>query len=360
MAMQSHAKIYVAGHTGLIGSAIVRCLKEKGYQHIVVRDHGRLDLTDEKATARFFADEKPEYVFLAAAKVGGVYANTLYPAEFIHQNIAIQSNVIHQCHRNKARRLLFLGSSCIYPKMAAQPITENQLMTGPLESTNSAYALAKIAGIEMCWAYNRQYGTRFLPVMPCNSFGPNDNFNLQNSHVLPALIRKFHLAKLATRQAWPEIEQDEKRFGSLPETFKQALGMDPQTHRPIAGAVPKVVLWGTGAPRREFLLSNDIAQACLMFMQSSWQELESISDDPQAPLFNIGAGTDQTIMDMAELIAKVVGYDGQIHWDEGMPDGVSGKLLDVARLHKLGWRAKVGLEQGIRQTYQWYLEQLKG
>ncbi len=352
--MHQDAKIYVAGHKGLIGSAIVRCLNKQGYHQIIVRGHSELDLTDAKQTARFFAREKPDFVFLAAAKVGGVFANTQYPAEFIHLNLAIQSNVIHQCYLKGVNRLLFLGSSCIYPKSATQPIAENRLMTGPLESTNSPYAIAKIAGIEMCWAYNRQYGTHFLPVMPCNSYGPNDNFDLQSSHVLPALMRKFHLAKLATQQAWSDIAHDEAHFGPIPKEFKRAIGLDPQTHQPMNGISPQVKLWGTGAPRREFIMSDDIAAACLLVMQHPWKKLQDLLDNPDAPLYNVGAGEDQSIMRLAEITSGIVGYAGRIHWDADMPEGVSGKLMDASRLNKLGWQARVSLEQGIRDTYHWY------
>lgn len=310
--MLKDARIYVAGHRGLVGSAIVRRLQAAGYAKIVTRTHAELDLTHQPAVHEFMTSERPEYVFLAAAKVGGILANDTYPAEFIEQNLAIQNSVIHESWRAGVKRLLFLGSSCIYPRDCPQPIKEEYLLTGPLESTNRAYAIAKIAGIEMCWSYNRQYGTRFLAVMPTNLYGPGDNYDLQSSHVLPALIRKMHEAK--------------------------------------ERGIPEVIVWGTGKPRREFLYSEDMADACVMLMG-----MKDESFDGQAtrypPLINIGCGVDLTIRELAELVAKTVGFKGTLKFDTSKPDGTPRKLLDVGRLFSLGWRPTVPLDAGIKAAY---------
>jgi GDP-L-fucose synthase len=311
MSMRFDSRIYVAGHRGLVGSAIMRCLQKAGYQNIVTRTHAELDLMDHAAVRTFFEQAKPEYVFLAAAKVGGILANDTYPAEFIHENLAIQDNVIHEAWRAKTKRLLFLGSSCIYPRDCPQPIKEEYLLTGPLEPTNRAYAIAKIAGIEMCWSYNRQHGTRFLAVMPTNLYGPGDHYDLQNSHVLPALIRKMHEAQ--------------------------------------EGNHKEVVIWGTGEPRREFLYSEDMADACLTLMH-----LEDSSFCAEAirypPLINIGCGQDLTIRELAETIARVVGYGGKLRFDISKPSGTPRKLLDVSRMSALGWKPGTGLIEGIERT----------
>jgi len=317
MMMDKNAKIYVAGHRGLVGSALVRNLDAKGYTNFLVRTHAELDLTDQKATEDFFAREKPDYVFLAAAKVGGIHANNTYPAEFIRDNLAIQTNVIHSAYKNNVKRLLFLGSSCIYPRDCPQPIKEEYLLTGPLEPTNRPYALAKIAGIEMCWAYNRQYGTKFLSVMPTNCYGPGDNYSLQNSHVLPALIRKMHEAKVRCQS--------------------------------------EVMLWGTGTPKREFIFSEDLADACIFLMslpENVYIKILSERDVP--PLINVGSGVDCTIHELAMLIAEVVGYYGNINFDTSKPDGTPRKLLDVSRIKSIGWIAQTGLRQGIRLAYDDY------
>lgn len=312
--MNKHAKIYVAGHRGLVGSALVRQLKQKGYERIITRTHHELDLENQDQVRAFFDAEKPEYVFLAAAKVGGILANNTYPADFIYKNIVIQGNVIHQSHVHGVKKLLFLGSSCIYPRLCQQPIREEYLMTGPLEPTNSAYAVAKISGIEMCWAYNRQHGTFFIPVMPTNLYGPNDNFDLETSHVLPALLRKFHEAKESNAEA--------------------------------------VTVWGTGRPKREFLYVDDMADACIHVM-----DLDHFNDIPRdSALFNIGTGQDVTIKELAELIRRVVGFSGKLQWDTGKPDGMPQKLLDVSRLAAQGWKARTTLEDGLKKTYQWYLD----
>ena len=341
MTISDHAKIYVAGHRGLVGSALVRALRAHGYSNLILRSHADLDLLDQAATARFFAETRPEVVFLAAARVGGIHANNVYRAQFIYDNLTIQANVLHQAYLTGVRRLIFLGSSCIYPKLAPQPIREDALLTGPLEPTNSPYAIAKIAGVEMCDAYNRQYGTAFVPVMPTNLYGPNDHFDLESSHVLPALIRKFHLARLAQAQDWASIAQDVARFGPIPTDLQQSLGIPP--HPPVA---PRVLLWGTGSPRREFLHVDDMAAACLHI------GLHTHSTD----LINIGTGRDVTIRELADQIAGIVGYTGPITYDPTKPDGTPQKLLDISRLTGLGWRAHIDLPTGLRETYAWYQE----
>jgi GDP-L-fucose synthase len=316
--MNPQARVYVAGHRGLVGSALVRRLEAAGHRNILKRTHAELELGDAAAVRRFFETEKPEYVFLAAAKVGGILANNTYPAQFIAENLAIQTNVIHEAYRAGVKRLLFLGSSCIYPRDCPQPIKEEYLLTGPLEATNRPYAIAKIAGIEMCWSYNRQYGTRFLSVMPTNLYGPGDNYDLQTSHVLPALIRKMHEAK----------ERGDR----------------------------EVVVWGTGTPRREFLYSDDMADACLMLMNLSDDLFEAMLAQYQPPLINVGCGEDVTIRELAETAAKVVGFQGKLVFDTSKPDGTMRKLLDVGRMFSLGWRPAISLSRGIRSAYQDYLD----
>ncbi|WP_045218427.1 GDP-L-fucose synthase family protein [Desulfonatronum thioautotrophicum] len=315
--MQDNTKIYVAGHRGLVGSALVRVLEAKGCRNVLQRTSAELDLTDQEAVRRFFEQERPDSVFLAAAKVGGILANNTYPAQFIHVNLAIQTNVIHEAWRSGVRRLLFLGSSCIFPRDCPQPMKEEYLLTGPLEPTNRPYAVAKIAGIEMCWAYNREYGTRYLAVMPTNLYGPNDNYDLAGSHVIPAMIRKFHEAK-------------------------------------VAGA-PHVTLWGTGAPRREFLHVDDLARACVYLMDLPETEYAGLLKEDVAPLLNIGSGEDQTIRELAEMVRETVGYQGDIVWDTGKPDGTPRKLLDVSRMRNLGWKPVLDLQEGLEMTYQDFL-----
>ena len=312
--MEKNAGIYVAGHTGLAGSAIARRLGAGGYSKIITRTHGELDLTDAAATRRLFEIERPEYVFLAAAKVGGIYANNTFPATFIHDNLAIQTNVIHEAWRAGVKRLLFLGSSCIYPRNCPQPMREEYLLTGPLEPTNRAYALAKIAGIEMCWSYNRQHGTRFLSVMPTNLYGESDNYDPQNSHVIPALIGKMHEAKRA--------------------------------------AAPEVVVWGTGTPRREFLFADDMADGCVFLMELNDTAFSAMTGSTaDAPLINLGCGQDQTIRELANLIAEVVGYQGKLRFDHAKPDGTTQKLLDTGKIGRLGWRARTTLHDGLERAY---------
>lgn len=321
--MKQDARIYVAGHRGLVGSAIVRRLRATGHANLLTRTHAELDLTDQGAVHAFFQSEKPDYVFLAAAKVGGILANSTYPAEFIYHNLAIQTNVIHGAWLAGVQRLVFLGSSCIYPRECPQPIKEEYLLTGPLEMTNQPYAVAKIAGIEMCWAYNRQYGTRYLAVMPTNLYGPGDNYDLEKSHVMPALIRKMHEAKINSR--------------------------------------PTVTAWGTGRPRREFLFSDDMADATIFLADMPEDKYGEICESAaQPPLINIGCGEDLTIRDLAGMVRDAVGYEGEIEWDTSKPDGTPQKLLDVSRLNGLGWYPKTGLKEGIALAYRDYLKRFGG
>ncbi|NWG29882.1 MAG: GDP-L-fucose synthase [Rhodocyclaceae bacterium] len=352
--MKTNAKIYIAGHRGLVGSALVRTLHAKGYTNLLVRTHAELDLTDQAVVRAFFEKERPEYVFLAAAKVGGILANDTYPAEFIQQNLAIQTNVIHEAWRVGVKRLLFLGSSCIYPRDCPQPIKEEYLLTGPLEPTNRPYVIAKIAGIEMCWAYNRQYGTQFLAVMPTNLYGPGDNYDLEKSHVIPAMIRKFHLAKLAAEKDWAGIEEDERRHGPIPAPLREELRA---THE--GRMSPRVTLWGTGAPRREFMYSDDMADACVFLMNlPDEQFLPLLGQDRNAglpPLINIGVGEDLTIRELAERVKKTVGFEGEIVFDATKPDGTPRKLLDVGRLKAMGWFAGTALQEGMLQAYSSYV-----
>ena len=345
--MKKSAKIYVAGHRGLVGAALMRRLRMEGYTNIITRTHGELDLIRQDRVEAFFKEEKPDYVFLAAAKVGGIWGNNMYPAQFIYENIAIQTNIIHASYFNEVKKLLFLGSSCIYPKHCPQPIKEEALLSDYLEPTNEPYAIAKIAGIKMCQSYNRQYKTRYISVMPNNLYGPNDNFNLETSHVLPAMVRKFHLAKLAAAGDWQGVQKDEAARGTIPDDIKTSLGLDPITHQSIDPSTrqPAVILWGTGSPRREFLHVDDLADACL-FLMNHYDESEPI---------NIGWGEDQTIRELAETISDIVGYKGPIKWDSAKPDGTPQKLLDVSRLTEKGWQAKVNLADGIRDVYRWYL-----
>ena len=307
--LDQDAKIYVAGHRGMVGSALVRALTAKGYRNLLTRTRQELDLLDQAVVQRFLQAEKPDYIFLAAAKVGGIQANNTYRAEFIYQNLTIETNVIHAAYEAGVQRLMFLGSSCIYPRDCPQPIKEEYLLTGPLEPTNEPYAIAKIAGLKLCESYNRQYGTFYVSAMPTNLYGPNDNFDLAASHVVPALMRKAHEAK--------------------------------------AGDENALVIWGTGSARREFLHVDDMADACIFMME------KNISGG----LYNIGLGDDVTIRELVESIVQVVGYSGPVEYDTTKPDGTPRKLLDVARIQSLGWRARYSLEAGLRQTYQWYVEQ---
>jgi GDP-L-fucose synthase len=347
------SKIYVAGHRGLVGSAIVRTLRAKGYANIITLTHSQLDLTDQAAVRSFFAEQRPEYVFLAAAKVGGIVANNTYPAEFIHQNLAIQTNIIHESYRTGVKRLLFLGSSCIYPRNCPQPMKEEYLLTGPLEPTNRPYAVAKIAGIEMCWAYNRQYGTQYLAFMPTNLYGPGDNYDLENSHVIPAMIRKFHLAKLASESDHAGIETDERRHGPIPSDLKKRLFATCSLQ-----LAPEVILWGTGTPRREFLYSDDMADATVFLAGLPDDKFSSLLTPYFSPLINIGCGEDQTIAELAKLVKEEVGFQGELLFDESKPDGTPRKLLAVEHINKLGWKAQTNLQEGLRQAYDDYLHMI--
>ena len=331
----------------MVGSAFVRRLMAEGYTNLITRTHEALDLLRQDPVEAFFQTEKPEYVILAAARVGGIWGNNMYPADFIYENIAIQTNVIHAAYTNGVDKLLFLGSSCIYPKHCPQPIKEDYLLSDYLEATNEPYAVAKIAGIKMCQAFNRQYDTRYISVMPNNLYGPNDNFDLETSHVLPALIRKFHLAKLAAAGDWQAIQDDEVARGPIPDDIKTAMGIDPAMNQPTGGTKvdPTVILWGTGSPRRELLHVDDLADAGL-YLMNNYEDSEII---------NIGWGRDQTILELARLVSDVVGFKGQIRWDAAKPDGTPQKLLDVTRLTKLGWQPKIDLKDGIREVYNWYL-----
>ncbi len=350
-------RIYVAGHRGLVGSAIVRQLESQGYTNIITRTSSELDLINQQAVADFFAQEKPGYVFLAAAKVGGIHANDTFRGEFIYNNLMIQTNIMHQSSLHGVKRLLFLGSSCIYPKLCPQPMKEKYLMTGPLEPTNSPYAVAKIAGIEMSWAYNSQYGTQFIPVMPTNLYGNNDNFDLENSHVLPALIRKFHLAKMAMEEDVLAIRQDELRFGPIPADIKKSIGLSADGKLSSVNA-PQVIVWGTGTPKREFLHVDDMADACVFIMDIDRESLPPAISHLPTLLFNIGTGKDQTIKELALMVKETVGFKGQLIFDQSKPDGTPQKLLDVSRLDNLGWSAKIDLQEGIDQVYQWYKAEL--
>lgn len=386
--IEKNSKIYIAGHRGLVGSAIVKNLQSKGYTNLVYRTHKELDLGDQNAVAQFFQNEKPEYVILAAAKVGGIVANNTYRADFIYENLAIQNNVIHQSYVHEVKKLLFLGSTCIYPKSAPQPMPENSLLTSPLEYTNEPYAIAKIAGIKMCESYNLQYKTNFISVMPTNLYGPNDNFDLEKSHVLPALIRKLHLAKLVdsiqysenSDQSWVMIKEDlnknpieningdsskENILNILEKYGIKKLNTENCTLKTT------VEIWGSGKPRREFLYSEDMADACVYLMEkinfkeiikqsTTHYSLPAISsNEVRNTHINIGTGVDISIKELAELIQSIIGFQGELYFNTDKPDGTMVKLTDPSKLHSLGWKHKVELQQGIEKMYSWYLNNAK-
>ena len=354
--MQLTSKIYIAGHTGLVGSAILRHLQAKGYTNLILVRHNELDLKNQSAVDRFFTTERPEYVFLAAARVGGILGNSTYKAEFIYENLLIAANVIDASYRHGVNKLLNLGSSCIYPKLSSHPIKEEYLLTGSLEPTNEPYAVAKIAAIKMCRYYNEQYGTNYISGMPTNSYGINDNLNLETSHVLPALIRKFHLAKLWWENQIAELVSD-LRTRPIGFGYSMNEGTDESVLEALMAKLgisrKGLTLWGTGSPYREFIFADDLADACVFLMEHC--DAKEVGE-----LVNIGVGEDLQIKDLAYLIKKIVGYQGDILFDSTKPDGTPRKLLDVSRLTSLGWKAATPLEEGIRRTYEWYLAKAQG
>jgi GDP-L-fucose synthase len=354
--LSKNARIFVAGHRGLVGASILRRLQREGYTNLLTATRHQLDLRDQAAVNYWFRANRPEYVFLVAGTVGGIWANATRPAEFIYDNMMIHATVVHAAHIFQAEKLLYLGSSCIYPRECPQPMVEEHLLTGLLEPTNEPYAIAKIAGIKLCQAYRKQYGSNFISAMPTNLYGPNDNFDLLSSHVLPALIRKFHLAKLAAQGDLEGFDRDEALFGPIPPESKGSLGipsdankrlLSPNAERRTPNAV---TIWGSGSPRREFLHVDDLADACLYLM-------DHYSEDPH---INIGAGEDCTIRELAEMVRAVVYPEAALVFDAGKPDGTPQKLLDVHRLHRMGWKHRINLKDGISDTYTWYLKQGKG
>ncbi|MFC0603417.1 GDP-L-fucose synthase family protein [Winogradskyella pulchriflava] len=346
--MHKDSKIYVAGHRGLVGSAILDNLHTKGYNNTIVRTHKELDLTDSEQTRRFFETEKPDYVFLAAAKVGGIIANNVYRADFIYENLMIQNNVIHQSYKNNVKKLLFLGSTCIYPKNCPQPMKEDYLLTDTLEYTNEPYAIAKIAGIKMCESYNLQYGTNFISVMPTNLYGPNDNFDLEKSHVLPALVRKIHLAKLLSEDRFEDVLSDTKH-----KTIEEA-----KVYLSTFGvSAESVEIWGTGKPKREFLWSEDMADACVFIMENrNFSDTYNKNEkEIRNTHINIGTGKDVSIAQLAETVKEIIGFNGKLIFNSDKPDGTMRKLTDVSKLNDLGWQHKIELEEGIKKAFNWYL-----
>ncbi len=360
--MNKNAKLYVAGHTGLVGSALMRGLERHGYTNIVTRDYPGMDLISQQETEQFFHEEKPEYVFLAAAKVGGIMANTTYRADFIYENIQIQNNIIHYSYKYGVKKLLFLGSSCIYPKNAPQPLKEEYLLTSELEYTNEPYAIAKIAGIKMCESYNIQYGTNFISVMPTNLYGPGDNYNLETSHVLPALIRKFHLGKCLEFNDWDSIRKDldkrpiedinGKNRTEVITAILKKYGIERVSDQ------TQITLWGTGRPMREFLYSDELADACIFLMNEVNFEnlirINNVQGETRNTHINIGTGVDQTIQELAEIVSSAVGFKGEIRWDSTKPDGTMRKLMDVSKLNSLGWKAIITIQDGIKMVYKQY------
>jgi GDP-L-fucose synthase len=362
--MDKNSKIFIAGHKGLVGSAILRCLKNEGFTNFVLRSSSELDLRDQVSVKNFFSQEKPEYVFLAAAKVGGIVANNTYRADFIYENLLIESNVIHNAYLSGVKKLLFLGSSCIYPKNAPQPMTEDCLLTSPLEYTNEPYAIAKIAGIKLCESYNLQYGTNFISVMPTNLYGYHDNFNLEKSHVLPALIRKMHLGKALSGNDWATIRTDFNKY-PVEGVNGEASESDITDKLNKYGISKKtsgvsITLWGTGKPRREFLFSDDLAEACVFIMNNiDFNDIVKkmdTADGIRNTHINIGSGIDLTIKELSEIVQNTVGFNGTIIWDAEKPDGTFQKLMDVSKLKKLGWKYKVELKEGLQRVYKNYLQ----
>lgn len=363
--MKKNGKIYVAGHSGMVGSAITRHLTEKGYSNFVFSPYPPYDLTDQKIVGDFFEREKPEYVVLAAAKVGGILSNNKYRAQFIYENLMIQNNIIHHSYKNGVRKLLFLGSSCIYPRECPQPIKEQYLLTGELEYTNEPYAVAKIAGIKMCESYNLQYGTNFISVMPTNLYGPNDNYNLETSHVLPALIRKMHLGKCLENRSWDALRTDLKKYPveGLSESSSEAdiidrlekFGIVCSGNDPSAQTKVTINLWGTGNPYREFLYVDDLAAACVYVMEHvDFKDLVIQGKPSINTHINIGTGKDLRIIELAQLVSRIAGFKGKLSWDNSKPDGTFRKLLDVSKIHNLGWKEKISLEEGISMVYERY------
>jgi len=369
--MEKHSKIYIAGHNGMVGSAIMRELQKQGYTNLIFRSFSELDLTSQQSVADFFAREKPEYVILAAAKVGGIVANNTYRAQFIYENLMIESNIIHQSYVHGVKKLLFLGSSCIYPKMAPQPMSEDALLTGDLEYTNEPYAIAKIAGIKLCESYNIQYGTNFISVMPTNLYGPNDNYDMEKSHVLPALIRKMHLGKCLMNNDWKALRADLNKLpiegvdGKASEDVVLAklnqygIKLATSNQQPATS----VTLWGTGSPYREFLYVEDLAEACVYCLQNiNFENLKSNIVNRTSEIknthINIGTGIDLTIKELAEKVKQIVGFEGELIWDSTKPDGTPRKLMNVSKIHNLGWKEKVSLEDGIEKVYVAYTEAL--
>ena len=362
--MEKDSKIFVAGHRGLVGSAILNNLRSKGYTNFLLRTHAELDLTDQAAVNEFFAAERPDYVFLSAAHVGGIMANSLYRADFIYNNLMIQNNVIHASWKNNVKKLLFLGSTCIYPREAPQPMKEEVLLTSPLEYTNEPYAIAKIAGLKMCESFNLQYGTNYIAVMPTNLYGPNDNFHLENSHVLPAMIRKIHLAKCLNEGDWDAVRKD---INLRPVEGVNGNNTDEEILEKLAkfGITPEAVtLWGTGKPMREFLWSEEMADASVHVLlnvdfkqtyDASKKNADGITEIRNCHI-NVGTGKEVSIREVAEKIMKEIGFKGELRWDASKPDGTLRKLTDVSKLHSLGWHHKVEIDEGIHRLYEWYLK----
>ncbi len=343
-------RIFVAGHRGMVGSAIIRQLKKYGCENIVTRPHNELDLTDQYQVRAFFRAEKIDRVVLAAAKVGGIHANNVYRADFIYMNLMIQTNVIHEAYKADVEHLLFLGSSCIYPKFAPQPMAEESLLTGLLEQTNEPYAIAKIAGIKMCESYNRQYGTCYRSVMPTNLYGPGDNYHLENSHVIPAIIRKYHLAKLAMDGDLEAIRKDERVYGAIPADIQKGIGYSSVNGELDPKVVPMVHLWGTGSPRREFLHVDDMGSAALHVMNLSQTHFEG----EQPSFLNVGTGLDITVRESARIIGNLIGFEGKTVFNPAQPDGTPRKLMDTSRINRLGWTPSMSFSEGLENAYQWY------